>query len=204
MYVTKLTPVTKAEYKVYLDDKFAFVLYKGELSLYGIQEGKELPQGVAERIKEEVLKKRAKLRAMHILERADRTEAELYGKLKQDMYPEDVIACAMHYVKSFGYVGDADYARRFVESKQRAKSKREIACLLQQKGISSEYIEEALENCYEESDEKDTIKKLIDKKHFCADEATEQEKKKMFDYLLRKGFRYEDIRQVIQVSLWNA
>ena len=204
MYVTKLTPVTKAKYKVYIDDEFAFVLYKGELSLYEIQEGNELSQDVIERIKEEVLKKRAKLRAMHILERADRTEAELYAKLKQDLYPEEVIACAMQYVKSFGYIGDADYARRFVESKQRTKSKREIQLLLQQKGIENEYIAQALENCYEEHDEKDTIEKIVEKKHFCAEEASEQEKKKMFDYLMRKGFRYEDIRQVIQVSSRNA
>ena len=138
MYVTKLTPVTKAKYKVYLDDEFAFVLYKGELSLYGIQEGKELSQDVVERIKKEVLVKRAKLRAMHILERADRTEAELASKLKQDLYPDEIIASAMQYVKSFGYIGDSNYARRFVESKQRTKSKREITMLLQQKGIASE------------------------------------------------------------------
>ena len=204
MYVTKLTPVTKAKYKVYLDDKFAFVLYKGELSHYGVQEGKELSQNVVEQIKKNVLEKRAKLRAMHILERADRTEAELLAKLKQDLYPEDIIMCAMQYVKSFGYIGDLDYARRFVESKQRTKSKREITMLLQQKGIASEYITAALENCYEEVDETEAIKKIVDKKHFCVEEATEQEKKKMFDHLLRKGFRYEDVRQVIQVSFWNA
>ncbi len=204
MYVSKLTPVTKVKYKVYLDDEFAFVLYKGELSLYGIQEGMELSQSVVDKIKKEVLEKRAKLRAMHILERADRTEAELYAKLKQDQYPEDVIACAMQYVKSFGYVGDRAYAKRFVESKRRNKSQRELMLLLQQKGIQSEYIAEALEDSYHEHDEKDTIRKLVEKKHFQIEEATVEEKKKMFDYLLRKGFRYEDIRQVIQVSSWNA
>ena len=204
MYVSKLTPVTKVKYKVYLDDEFAFVLYKGELSLYGIQEGMELSQSVVDRIKKEVLEKRAKLRAMHILERADRTEAELYAKLKQDQYPEDIIACAMQYVKSFGYVGDRAYAKRFVESKRRNKSQRELMMLLQQKGIQSEYIAEALEASYSENDEKDTIRKLVEKKHFQIEEATVEEKKKMFDYLLRKGFRYEDIRQVIQVSSWNA
>ncbi len=204
MYVTKLTPVTKAKYKVYLDDQFAFVLYKGELSLYGIQEGQELSQNVIEQIKKEVLEKRAKLRAMHILERADRTEAELLAKLKQDLYPEDVITCAMQYVKAFGYIGDLNYAKRFAESKQRSKSKREISILLQQKGISKEYISEALESIGKESSEIDTIKKIVEKKHFCAEEADEKEKKKMFDHLLRKGFSYEDIRQVIQVSSWNA
>ena len=204
MIVTKIVLVTKLKYKVFLDEEFAFVLYKGELSLYGIQEGKEVSQNTVNRIVKEVLEKRAKLRAMHILERADRTEAELYAKLKQDLYPEEVIACAMQYVKSFGYVGDKEYARRLVASKQGTKSKRELCMLLQQKGIADEYIEDALSNVYVDSDEKDTIRKLMEKKHFCAEEATVEEKKKMFDYLIRKGFRYEDVRQVIQVSSWNA
>lgn len=204
MIVTKLTPVTKSKYKVFLDDEFAFVLYKGELSRYEIIEGKEISQNVIEVIKKEVLEKRAKLRAMHILERADRTEEELRTKLQQDLYPNEIVDCAMKYVKSFGYIGDRSYARRFVESKQRTKSKREIKLLLQQKGISNELISEAVDNCYEEVDEKETIRKLVEKKHFSADTATAQEKKRMFDYLLRKGFRYDDIRQVIQVSSWNT
>ena len=36
MTVTRIEAVTKTKYKVYLDGKFAFVLYKGELSRYGI------------------------------------------------------------------------------------------------------------------------------------------------------------------------
>ena len=42
------------------------------------------------------------------------------------------------------------------------------------------------------------------KKHFSPDTASDEEKQKMYAYLMRKGFRYEDVRQVIQVSGWNA
>ena len=38
MTVTKIEPVTKSKYKIYLDGQFAFVLYKGELSRYHIEE----------------------------------------------------------------------------------------------------------------------------------------------------------------------
>ena len=204
MYVTKLVPVTKAKYKVYLDDEFAFVLYKGELSRYELQEGNEVSQEIVAIIKKEVLEKRAKLRAMHILERADRTEEELRTKLRQDLYPAEIVEAAMNYVKSFGYIGDQNYACRYAGSKARTKSRSEVKMLLKQKGISDEYIENALESCYEDIDEKEVIQRLVEKKHFNAENATEQEKKRMYDYLLRKGFRYEEVRQVIQVSSWNA
>ena len=204
MVVTKIVPVTKAKYKVYLDDEFAFVLYKGELSRYGVSEGQELSQEIIGRLKDEILVKRAKLRAMHILERADRTEEELRTKLRQDLYTEEIVAIAVEYVKSFGYVGDERYACNFAQSKTRTKSKCEVKMLLQQKGISQEYIDKALEACYENQDERDIIQALVEKKRFCAETATDKEKKRMFDYLLRKGFRYEDVRQVIQVSSLNA
>ncbi len=204
MRVTKIEPVTKAKYKVFLDEQFAFVLYKGELSRYKIEDDMELSQETVEGIKKEILEKRAKLRAMHLLERMDRTEEGLQSKLKSDLYPEDIIETAMQYVKGFGYIDDREYARRFVESRQKSKSKLEIRMSLLQKGISQEIVSEALEEYYENQDEARLIRRLLEKKRFSSEKATEEEKRKMYGYLLRKGFRYEDIRQVIQVSSWNA
>ena len=204
MIVTKLESVTKTKYKVYLNEQFAFVLYKGELSRYKIQEGRDVSQEVIEQIKIEILAKRAKLRAMHLLNYMDRTEEQLRTKLKQDLYPEDIVEIALQYVKSFGYLDDHGYVRRYIESRQSSKSKLEIKMALLQKGVPQEMIQNALEECYEEQDEALSIQKLLEKKRFSAETATEAEKKKMYGYLLRKGFQYDDIRQVIQVSSWNA
>ena len=44
MVVTKVEMLTKIKYKVYLDEEFAFVLYKGELSHYRIVEGNLLEE----------------------------------------------------------------------------------------------------------------------------------------------------------------
>jgi len=173
-------------------------LYKGELSRYKIQEGAQLSEETMKEIKKEILEKRAKLRAMHLLERMDRTEAELYTKLKRDLYPEDIIEIAMQYVKSFGYIGDNGYARRFVESRQGSKSKLEIKMALLQKGISKEIVSEVLEAYYDGQDESMAIQRLLDKKRFSAETATEEEKRKIYGYLMRKGFAYEDIRRVIR------
>jgi len=152
----------------------------------------------------EELVKRAKLRAMHFLEVMDRTEEQLRTKLKRDSYPDDIIEIAMEYVKSFGYINDEKYAKRFVENKMHSKSKMEIKMALLQKGVSQEIVKDALEVCYEEDSESAAIQRILDKKHFSKDAATDLEKKKMYGYLIRKGFHYEDIRQVIQVSHQNA
>ena len=204
MKVTGLECVTKTKIKVYLDEQFAFVLYKGELSRYRIQEGSVLSPELVECIKQEVLLKRAKLRAMHLLNAMDRTESQLRLKLKQSLYPEDVIEKAIQYVKSFGYIEDQGYAERFIHNRQQSKSKREIYAALSQKGIPREQIELAMKTCYEEADELSAIRRIAEKKRFSPEESTDAEKKKLYDYLLRKGFKSDDIRQVIQVSSWDA
>ena len=42
MIVTKVEPLSKTKYKIYLNHQFAFVLYKGELRSYKISDGREL------------------------------------------------------------------------------------------------------------------------------------------------------------------
>ena len=177
---------------------FKFVLYKGEVSRFGIRIGEEIPPETEEKIRTEVLLKRAKLRAMHLLEDMDRTESALREKLRQGLYPSDVTEAAIEYVKSFGYLDDVRYAENFVRSRQNVKSKKEIGTALLQKGISSEIAKRAMEICYEEMGEEEAIRKILRKKKFDPNKAEEAQMQKIYGYLGRKGFRYDTVRQVIQ------
>lgn len=206
MTVTKIEPLTKIKFKVYLDGSFAFILYKGELSRFGIAAGEEIPEETVETIRRDVVFKRAKLRAMHLLEDMDRTEAGLREKLRQGLYPEDAAEEAVRYVKSFGYLDDSRYAENFVRSRKDRKSRREIQAALLRKGISADRIEAALEACYseEENGEEETVRKLLEKKKFSPEDPDEAQIRKIYAYLARKGFRYDTIRQVIQNYHENA
>lgn len=204
MFVTKIEPVTKTKYRVELDQKFAFVLYKGELAKFGIRESEELPEEQYEKIRTEVILKRAKLRAMHLLTDMARTESGLREKLKRGMYPEDLIEDAIDYVKSFGYLDDDRYAEQFIESKKGSKSKKEIRTLLLQKGICTEKIDRALEKYWQEEDSAEAIRALIRKKKVDLSQASDQEIQRLYGFFGRKGFRFEDVRQVIQNYNENA
>ena len=204
MVVTKVEMMTKIKYKVYLDEQFAFVLYKGELSHYRISEGALLEEETVQEILQKVISKRAKLRAMHLLEDMDRSEAALREKLVQGLYPEEAIETAISYVRSFGYLDDARYAMNFVQSRKSSKSRREILYQLCQKGISKETAKEAVEAGFDQEDETDAIRRILEKKRVEPGTATPQQMQKLYGYLARKGFRYEDIRQVIQNYDENA
>ena len=204
MFVTKIVPLTKTRFQIYLDDKPAFILYKGELQKYGLIPETDISAAIVQQIKEEVLLKRAKLRALHLLNDMDRTEDGLLQKLLQGGYPNDVSEAAVSYVKSFGYIDDKRYAEQYIRSRMLKKSKRELYVALVGKGLRNSVIEEALENCFSDMCEQETIMQLLKKKNYDNETADDTSKKKMFDYLLRKGFRYEDIRQALQVSSTNA
>ena len=74
-----------------------------------------------------------------------------------------------------------------------------------EKGISREEIEAAMEECYSGEDSREAIRELLRKKGWNP-EGMEPRRNtgKCWAFLTRKGFSYEDIRQVIQVSEWNA
>ncbi|MDO4440400.1 MAG: regulatory protein RecX [Eubacteriales bacterium] len=204
MVVTKVEMMTKIKYKVYLDEQFAFVLYKGELSHYRISEGALLEEETVQEILQKVICKRAKLRAMHLLEDMDRSEAALREKLVQGLYPEEAVEAAISYVRSFGYLDDARYAMNFVQSRKSSKSRREILYQLCQKGVSKETAKEAVEAGFDHEDETDAIRRILEKKRVDPGTATPQQMQKLYGHLARKGFRYEDIRQVIQNYDENA
>ena len=78
--VTGLVELDKKRYQVYLDEEFAFVLYKGEVRKYKIVVGKPLAQAAYQELVQEVLPKRAKLRAMNLLTKRPYTEKKTPAK----------------------------------------------------------------------------------------------------------------------------
>lgn len=172
---------------VYLNEEFAFVLYKGELSKYRLAVGNELTEEMYDRILNETLYKRARLRGMNLLQKMDRTEADIKNKLKDGGYPEVVIDDAVEYLKSFHYIDDFRYAQNYIHYKQGTLSKKEIIQKLKIKGIADAVIENALFEM-DDDEEKKSVKKLMIKKCSAISQLSYEEKMKLFAFLYRKGY----------------
>lgn len=197
MLVTELVELDKKRIRVLLEGGESFVLYRGEVKNYSIREGEELPPAQYGEIRSEVLTKRAKKRAMHLLEKMDRTEAQLRAKLKQGFYPEDIVDEAIAYVKSYRYLDDARYAENYVQGQKGRKSQRRIYMDLLGKGIPKGLITQALEEGYQAGQEQELILKWVQKKGYSSSKADLKEKQKMYQSLLRKGFHSDDILHVL-------
>ena len=91
MLVTRIRHVTRQKYRIEAEGLPPFVLYKGEVSRYHIEEDKDLSMETYREILEEVLIKRAKLRTLRLLEQGDRTKKGLENKLEQNGYPPEAV-----------------------------------------------------------------------------------------------------------------
>ena len=202
MEITKIQALTKQKYRIFLDGESAFAVYKGELSRYHLEEGAVLPPEVYEELVNRVLKKRATLRAMHILERTDKTEAQLRRKLEESEYPKEAVESAIAYVTSYGYLDDRRYAEHYIVWKKQGKGNARLKMELVQKGISREIIEEVLEST-DFGETREMIRQIILKKRKTDIPMNEKEKQRLYGFLMRKGFSSSDILAVMREEEWR-
>lgn len=203
MKVTQIVELSKARSKVYLEQEFAFVLYKGELRLYHVREGEELSEENYNRILSEVLPKRAKLRAMNLLKNREYTREELRRKLEQGGYPVQITQEALDYVESYRYIDDLRYAVSYITYHEKDKSRRQIEQNLMKKGISKETLEKAWQEWGEKGgvqDEQAMIEKLLQKRHYVQETADRKEQQRTYAFLIRKGFSGEAVRKAMRTS----
>lgn len=143
--------------------------------------------------------RKARLKAMRLIERMDRTEKGLTDKLRQDGFSGEAIQDAMDYVKSFGYINDARYAQHYISYRLGIKSKQKILMELARKGIDSETARTAWEEAseFEEPDERALLRRTIEKKYPSGSELDDREMRRLYAYLARRGFRSNDIFSVL-------
>ncbi len=203
MRVTGLEEISGSRSKVFIEQEFAFVLYKGELSSYHICEGEELTQAVYDEIMDKVLPKRAKLRAMNLLKNRDYTTKQLHDKLKDGYYPENIIEQALDYVAGCRYTDDLRYAETYIFDHEETRSRRRIEQELTDKGIDKATLEKAWQQWEQKGgvqDEEAMIRRLLDKRHYDPDTADFKEKRKNYGFLMRKGFSPDVIRRTLRAD----
>ncbi len=201
MVVTDIVEYTKSRYKVYIDQEFSFFFYKGKLRIYGIGKDKEIGEEAYNQLMREVLPKRAKLRSMNLLKSREYTRSQLADKLRQGLYPEDVIEEALNYVASYKYIDDDRYALSYIRYHSESKSKKSIDLSLMKKGVNKDTIRRAWIIWEEEGncqDETIQIRRLLEKRKFDSVNADVKEIQRTYAFLMRKGFNPDSIRKFVK------
>ncbi len=195
--INRIEPLERGKRKIVLEDGKSLVLYRKEARDLELAPDMELTAEAYQEILKNILIPRAKKRALHLLEKMDRTESQLQEKLRQNEYPPEAIEAAIEYVKGYHYIDDLRYAENYIHYRCRDKSRRQLALELSRKGVARECIGQALEEAYGEEEEAPKILRWLEKKHYDRETADVRQKQRMYQFLMRKGFCSEDILSLI-------
>ena len=190
--ITEIKAIEKGKQKVSFDTGISCFLYRGELRGLHLEENSYISLEQYEAILKEIVGKRAKKRALYLLEKMDRTEQQLRDKLLLSEYPIQCIEDAISYVKKFHYLDDYRYACAYIHYHQEKLSKQQLKQKLFTKGVPKELIEQALEAEFY-SDESEQVREILRKKKFEGAEKHSAEFRRIYQYLLRRGFSSSDI-----------
>lgn len=195
--VTRCEECGKGRLRVSFDTGVTCRLYKGEARRMQIRQDGILAEEQYRILMTEILGKRAKKRALHLLEQMDRTEYNLRRKLEAAEYPQDCIDGAVEYVKGFRYLDDERYASGFVRFSQEKMSRGRIRQKMMERGIAREIADRVIDEEYEGNEEAQ-MEALLAKRRFDPQCSDQKEFQRTYQFLLRRGFRSSDILRMMK------
>jgi regulatory protein len=134
------------------------------------------------------------MRVINLLSRRVRSEWELRNYLKLKDYSQEIIDSIIKKLSNKNLVNDLEFARRWIENRRLLKnvSKQRLKMELRQKRIDSEIITKVLSE--DETTELEVLQNLVERKKV---QSRYKDQDKLVQYLLRQGFNYQDIKQVL-------
>lgn len=139
------------------------------------------------------------VRAIECLSRREHSreelESKLKGKLREDESAEDIRA-ALDTLEEKGYLSNERYAQARVRMRAARYGNRRLEYELQQSGVSSELIEQALEQA---GDETERARQVWERK-FGEPPADYRERNRQIRFLASRGFPFDVIERVIRGS----
>jgi regulatory protein len=184
---------------IHLDGEFAFGLAR--IVAAWLTVGQELSDEKIEQLQAEDARERAFQQAMLFLSYRARSESEIRQNLRKHEIPETVIEQTLERLRQDGLANDHQFARAWVENRSafRPRSRRMMAMELRQKGLTDEAVASAVASvndealAYEAAQKKASRWKMLEWNEF---------RKKLSDFLARRGFSYSVIAPVVS-RMWN-
>ncbi|MFQ5432914.1 MAG: regulatory protein RecX [Nitrospinota bacterium] len=140
--------------------------------------------------------------AVRLLAYRDRSVNEIRGRLKQKEFQPAVINRVVEELISYGYLNDEKFAKIYSESLARNKKvgPRYILNALAKKGIKRDIAQHAVSELFDDpAEEESKIKTLVEQKisGYKKSLTPLQKKKRIYNFLIRRGFSYYAVMQVI-------
>lgn len=141
-------------------------------------------------------------RAVNLLAAKPRAIEELRIHLLEKTWTDnEIVSRVIEKLVEYGYLNDDEYARNSALSalRQRPQGRHKLRQAMSRKPIDRETAEKAIEHAFEQISENELIETVIRRRFRTAGiPETREEKKKLYDHLIRKGFGYDLIREKLR------
>ena len=183
-------------YRIELDEGEPQYLNIEIINKFNLKAGIDLPLSAWEQIKEESDLRRARERALYLLDYKDYSYVEMFKKLRQN-YAEELCYKVMQKLVDMGVINDRRYAQGLARHYCEVKlfGRRRAFQEMRLKGLTKEVIDLALEEYEQGTAER--LRRLIEKKHlrYMTDEKGINRAK---NSLIRYGYDYGAIKQTLR------
>jgi regulatory protein len=193
-------------FNIYLDGAFAFGLEEEVVLRHHLHKGDRLKASTIDEILLVEEKTRAKEKALAYLSYRMRSVEELRKKLNEKGFAGRTIEPVIEDLLRVGLLNDQQFASAYVRSRmiQKPMSKRLLLRELFARGIENTIAEETVEKEYGNHSEFEVAIELVRKKgeRLCSDRIESRKiKKRISDFLARRGFNWDVIGEVIRELL---
>jgi regulatory protein len=193
--VQKRNPKRKS---VFINEKFAFGVDEEIFYKSGLKKGDSLTEQQIKKITKEERKKEAKDVALRFLSFRRRTEKQVKEKLQKKGFDENTIKATIDKLREFDLINDLEFATSWVKDRLafKPRGKKLLKQELWKKGISKDIIEQVTQELCQDED-KSALELLEKIKKRYKDLEPTVARRRMFSFLLRRGFSYETTKKAL-------
>lgn len=191
-------------YSIFINEQFLIGMSDSTLTSFNLSKGVLLTPSLLEQILSKENKWAVKEYMLRLLGRRDHARNELRDKARRKDYPPECIEEILNELTEKKYINNLEFAKKFVRDKFEFNKwgTNKIRSELFRKGISEKEINAALMEI-SPTERADVIKQLLlkNKSKFERVNNPQKKKKKIFDFLLRKGFHpFEILSQIENIK----
>ncbi|MGQ9806544.1 MAG: regulatory protein RecX [Chlorobiales bacterium] len=202
MIITAIEPQKKckARVSIFVDGEFALGMSLDALASLGLKKGDHVTSEQLAQWRDAAIYDEAKTAAFTILARRIHSEKELRDKLRKKKFPPETIQKVILKLYEMNLLNDSQFAGALVRDKLKRTpiGKSALKSKLFQKGIAKETIDDVLKEidlnsealCAKAAEQKlKTLTKETD---------IQKRKQKLVQFLMRRGFDWETIRNALR------
>jgi Uncharacterized protein conserved in bacteria len=194
-------------FSIYVDDVYFLGIDEDVLLKYSdkLAKGMEVDEEYLSKIVKAEEQNKATNCAINQLSFRSRSINEIKNKLKEKGYDDELIENSIEFLSKYGYLNDYEFAKALVKDKQAFKKagKKLLQQELYKKGIDKALAEQVISESVDDQAEYERAMEIAEKKFrtFGSNEDKNSKYRKLSSLLMRKGYSYDIISNVIKELL---